>query len=254
MKPITLSLKSTILAVTTLAFAGCSTQTTDSSVIETETIWANITVASDGERSRVSTELNVSGPTGNNLNLTSGDKLYVRAGGISKQLEKDFDFLDIDYQSYINVTASNELFTISLERPNDSDAQNSTVELPMAFDIHSPIANQVYQGNEAIDIHWDEMTGDQQIYLELVSECKTLSGGNVLQVEDYSIEDDGQYVIVPNQLEMFKNANINKTKRCTFKVFLQRKNFGTPDPLFKNNSKISATQYRQVENVKIDLL
>ena len=238
----------------TAALAGCSGQTTNSDEIQTETIWANITVDSDGERARVATELNVSGPNGNNLNLTSGDQLTVTAGGISATLEKDLDFLDIDYQGYIHATASDTLFTIALKRPNDVNAENSTVTLPKSFTIHSPIENQVYQGNEAIDIHWDGLEANNSIHMELISECKTITGGNLLQVETYSTDDDGQYQVVPNDLEMFKNTNVDMSKRCTFEVYLQRKNFGNTDPLFKNSSRISATQYRKVKNVKIDLI
>lgn len=248
------ALTPTAIALAALTLSACSTQTTDSDVIQTDTIWANIKIASDGERSRISTELNVSGPGGNNLNLTAGDKLIVRAGGISTELIKDFDFLDIDYQGYVYVTASDALFTIALERPNDQDAQNSKVNLPAAFDIHSPIENQLYQANETIDIHWDGLQANKTIFLELASKCQTLTGSDVIQIVNFTIDDDGQHVINPNELEMFQNSNINKSKRCEMEIFLQRKNFGTTDPLFQSSSKISATQYRKVENVRIDLL
>lgn len=246
--------KALAIAATAFALSACSNQTTDSDEIQTETIWANIKIASDGERSRISTELNVSGPGGNNLNLTSGDKLMVYADGITAELEKDFDFFDIDYQGYINVTGSNELFTIALERPNDENAPNSKVHLPEAFDIQQPQANQLFVSNENINLKWDGRSGSQSIYTELRSQCKTITGSDLLQVADLTIEDDGQHTIVLEDLEMFQNNNLDKSKICTFEVYMQRKTFGNVDPLFKNNSKISATQYRKVENVKIDLL
>jgi hypothetical protein len=245
-------LKLSGVAMGLLALVACSSEETDSSFIKTEGIWANIKIESDGQRSRVVTELNVSGATGTNVVLGSQDSLSVTAQGQTKTLLKDTDFLDIDYQEYIDVTADDSLFTIALHRQVETDATQSTVTLPTNFEIHGPLSSDVFHLNEYIQVDWDGISIDEQIQLTVSSNCKDINGSDILQVVSFSVADNSQYDILPSELEMFKNASVDLTKDCTINITLTRTKEGQADSHFKSGSKIYATQYRRIEGIRIN--
>ena len=246
-------IKLSIITIGTLTLLACSDEQTESSYIQTEGIWANIKVQSDGVQSRVVTELNVSGSSGNNVVLSPQDTLVVTAGGQTKILQKDLDFFDVDYQGYFEVTAGDSLFTIALNRQKQTDAAHSTVALPASFTIHSPLNTDVFKLNQNIGIDWDASAANQLIALDLASSCTNNTGGTITQPIRLNIADDGQYTVLLSELAMFKNLEVDLSKNCTFNISLTRENQGEIDPNLKNNSHIKATQYRRVRDIVIDI-
>lgn len=232
--------------------SACSSEQTSSAVVRTEGIWASMKVESDGNKSRVVAELNVSSASGNNLVLSSQDTLTATAGGVSKTLLKDTDILDIDYQEYLDVTADDTEFTIALLRQNDSDAPDSKVTLPPNFSIHGPLSSDVFTRNQTIAVDWDGLGEGKTANLNISSVCKTTTGSDILQATNMSIDDDGQYDINLGELDMFKNTEVDYSKDCTLNLTIRRESIGQVDSMFVSGSKIEAAQYRRVESIRID--
>lgn len=247
MKIMTLS----AVAVALLTLVACSSEETESSNVKTAAIWVDMKVDSNGERSRVVAELNVSGATGTNVVLSSEDSLVVSAGGQSKTLQKDTDFLDVDYQGYLNVVSGETVFTITLNRKNETNA-TSTVALPASFAIHAPLSSDVYMLAQNINIDWDGLANDTMATLGVTSYCKDITGADLTQFHSVEISDDGQYDLVPNSLDMFKNTQVDFNKDCRLDIAISRKTSGQTASSFKRSSKIIAKQHRSVKNIKIN--
>lgn len=83
------------------SLVGCSTESTQSDIVKTEGIWADIRVTSNGDTSRVVTEFNLNNSSGANIILSEGDSVVAKLGNEKKQLEKDDDLFDVDYQAIL---------------------------------------------------------------------------------------------------------------------------------------------------------
>ncbi len=241
------------LTLALMAVTACSTEETESEYIKTEGIWADIKIESDGTRSRVVTELNVGGSNGTNVSLSNEDKLVATANGQSKTLQRDTDFLDIDYQEYFDITSDNSVFKISLNRKKETDASDSHVELPLNFDIHTPSNSDNFGVNQIITLHWDSLSADKSIELNLHSDCTANDGTTISAYETLDTPDDGLYAINLSVLNMFKNNSLDKSKNCDLDLKLTRKNHGEIDARFHNGSRITASQIRKVKDLNINI-
>lgn len=244
--------KLSCLAVAVLTMTACSSEQTPSQLVETEGMWADMKVESDGDRSRIVVELNVSGPNGNNVVLGNQDKLFVSAEGQSKQLKKDTDFLDVDYQEYMDVTVDDAEFNIQLQRESKADANGTTVILPKNFEIQSPLSSDIYTLDDTVAVTWDGLGEAKQVTLDVGSVCKNTNGDDLTQHQAVITDDDGQYDIELKTQSMFSHTDVDLTKDCTLSVTIRRENTGQVDSTFLSSSKIIAAQYRKVKDIVID--
>lgn len=126
-----------------LALCACNSET-ESDLVETKDIWAGLKLVSDGSITRVNAELNVNNISGSNVVLSDTDTLQAVVNSSVVTLKKDTDFLDVDYQAYINATDDNQLFDIIFGRSNGISA-SSNVELPLNFIILTPSNEQPFK-------------------------------------------------------------------------------------------------------------
>lgn len=119
-----------------LLLCACTSET-ESNLIKTKGIWAGFELVSDGNRTRVNAELNAGDANGSNIVLSDSDSLQAVVNNTAIVLTKDTDFLDVDYQAYINATDDNQQFDIKFKRDDGINA-NSGVELPLNFYYFNP--------------------------------------------------------------------------------------------------------------------
>jgi len=236
-----------VFGVTVLA---CSTEDTKSDFIKTQEMWASIKIESNGERSRIVAELNVSG---SNISLSKEDTFTATIGQHSKILKKYIGLLEIDYHTFSNITADNTLFNVALLRIKDTDADKSNVKLPANFNIYSPQHAQLYRLNSQIPLNWEDLSENKKIKLTLINSCKNNQGDEVGFSESFDIADDGKYQILLDDLSIFKSETLDRNIDCLLSITLIRENLGTIDPIFKTGSKILAHQIRVVKGITIDI-
>lgn len=177
------------ITVFVLTILACSTEDTESDYIKTQGMWARIKINSNGVRTRIVAELNVGGSNGSNISLSKEDKLTATVGGLTKLLKKDIDFLDIDYQTYFDITADDTLFNIALLRVKETDADQSEVKLPENFNIYSPQSAQSYTVNNDISLDWDHLSSHKKITLLLINTCTNNQGNQTALSETFQISD-----------------------------------------------------------------
>ncbi|USE72011.1 hypothetical protein CTT31_23385 [Pseudoalteromonas maricaloris] len=142
MKPSKLYLLPITVASISTFLTACTSET-ESNLLKTNAISADISINSNGERARIVAELNVGDSFGSNVNLSEGDTLRAIVNGQTIQLIKDTDILDIDYEGRSSVVTGNSLYTIQLNRKKEENA-SASVELPLGFLILTPKQRKLF--------------------------------------------------------------------------------------------------------------
>ena len=238
------------LAMTSVV-VGC-TSSTSSNLVKTEAIWAEMKVEANGNSAHVGVELNIGNKSGTNVVLVGEDYLEVAAGGQSKRLSQDTDFLDVDYETRINVSKGNTRFTISLHR-DDNEVRRSNVELPMGFSILSPLQSDSLRNNSAFNVQIDGSDSASQTSLHLTSHCRTTTGGSYSAHMEETFNNTTSRVYTINQLTIFNDSVIDKSRDCTLDVEIVRTRSGQVASQFANGSEIKARQIRKVEDIEVRL-
>lgn len=229
-----------------LALVGCSTETTESSNVKTDAIWADIYVTSQGEDSRVIAELNVSSRNGNNIKLSDKDKLQATASGATKDLKIDDSFLDIDYRATFNIADKDTDFTVTFSRSETNDVINTKLILPAPFTIMTPQKNQSFDKNEAIDVNWTADTAtDTRLDAVLTIKCNNKEGNEQSIVENfYDIEDDGNLKVDLAALEGLEQDSLNTKQACQGSIHIERIRYSPVPEEYVEGSRARAIQER----------
>ncbi|ESP94806.1 MULTISPECIES: hypothetical protein [Pseudoalteromonas] len=240
-------------ALPLLLLAGCSTETTESKDVKTEAIWADIYVTSQGKDSRVIAELNVSGRNGNNIKLSDKDRLEASAAGVTKALERDDDFFDIDYRAVFNISEEGTKYTVTLTRDAVGDALTTTLIMPKPFTIITPQENQSFHKTDTLEVSWtDSKQNNTQLDAKLTIRCKKDDGNEASVVENYiDTNDDGSLSIDLASLEGLNDSVLNNKKSCEGEVFMERFNHGTLDSRFADSSRARAIQQRYSKKFEV---
>lgn len=231
----------------------CSSEETPSTAVKTKGIWADMQLVGDGERTRITVELNVGGSNGTNVVLEQGDNLVASSGNKSKTMSKDTDFFDVDYQAYFATSVSNALFKISFNRPNGTSAPDSSVELPDVFSIYAPDTAVTYSKNQSLQLSWDGLSSDKLMHIYLSASCTNNTGGLAASVHQFSTPDDGNHTLELGKYELFSDTQLNVQKDCELDITLTRSQAGSIDAAYQSGSQIVASQRRTLENIKIDI-
>ncbi|PHI39003.1 hypothetical protein CBQ28_00350 [Pseudoalteromonas sp. GCY] len=236
------------------SLVGCSTESTQSDVVKTEGIWADIRVTSNGEGSRVVTEFNLNSSSGANVILSDGDSVRATLGNERKILVKDSDLFDVDYQGYFTATAKNSELTLEFIRDKENEKLTSRVKLPAPIKLYSPVSER-FNRNDNILVEWREESDiNTKLFLEFKSFCtKTTGDSSLISFESEILESGGQYKILLSELTGFDDDALDKTKPCDTTVTLFRTRKGAIDPKFKSGSRINAIQEKQSEKFQITL-
>ncbi len=231
--------------VTVIALASC--QPVDSEDINSSGIYADIEVVSS-----LSThaDVNVSFRSSSKSNasyieLTANDNLATSSNNQIKFFSKDNFLNKITYSANFNDVADEASFTVSLERPNDISAPNSSVSLPKEMQITLPASAHVFTPDQQLDIAWSPARINQLIDIQFVVTCddnttRTISGLN----------DDGTYSISIDAL--IADSAISNNNDCHISIGLTRTHRGSIDTNYGKGGKITAKTTRSL-NVIVDL-
>ncbi|AOT11185.1 hypothetical protein [Pseudoalteromonas luteoviolacea] len=234
---------------------GCSSETTESENVKTEAIWADIYVTSQGEDSRVIAELNVSSRNGNNIKLSDKDKLHATAAGITKDLEIDDGFLDIDYRATFNVAEKDTKFMITLTRGESNDTLQTELILPAPFSIITPQKNQSFYKQDTLEVNWtSDNATDTRLDALLTLRCKNKDGNEESIAKQYSdITDDGSFSVDLSSLDGIDSETLNDKKSCEADIYMERIRYSSLDSRYAEGSRARAIQERYSDKFEVRL-
>ena len=231
-----------------LSLCACTSET-ESNLIKTKGIWAGFELVSDGNRTRVNAELNAGDANGSNIVLSDSDSLQAVVNNTAIVLTKDTDFLDVDYQAYINATDDNQQFDIKFKRDDGINA-NSGVELPLNFIILTPSNNQTFSINSLLTVQLDGTDPNSTSQVELSSSCTNNNNETLLQSMLFAL-GTSRLEIDLQSLDMFSSSQVDQSKTCSLTVSVKRERVGSISGEFANQSYIKAQQSRAIKNMTL---
>ncbi|MEI8621937.1 hypothetical protein P4S66_14385 [Pseudoalteromonas sp. B129b] len=231
-----------------LLLCACTTET-ESNLVKTKGIWAGFELISDGNRTRVNAELNAGDANGSNIILSDSDSLQAVVNNTAIVLTKDTDFLDVDYQAYINATDDNQQFDIKFKRDDGINA-NSGVELPLNFIILTPSNNQTFSINSPLTVQLDGTDPNSTSQVELSSSCTNNNNETLLQSMLFALSTS-RLEIDLQSLNMFSSSQVDQSKTCSLTVSVKRERLGSISGEFANQSYIKAQQSRAIKNMTL---
>ncbi|MBB1329509.1 hypothetical protein H5087_09130 [Pseudoalteromonas sp. SR43-7] len=231
-----------------LLLCACTSET-ESNLVKTKGIWAGFELVSDGNRTRVNAELNAGDANGSNIVLSDSDSLQAFVNNTAIELTKDTDFLDVDYQAYINATDDNQQFDIKFKRDDGINA-NSGVELPLNFIILTPSNNQTFSINSPITVQLDGTDPNSTSQVELSSSCTNNNNETLLQSMLFALSTS-RLEIDLQSLDMFSSSQVDQSKTCSLTVSVKRERLGSISGEFANQSYIKAQQSRAIKNMTL---
>ena len=164
-------------------------------------------------------------------------------------LTKDTDFLDVDYQAYINATDDNQQFDIKFKRDDGINA-NSGVELPLNFIILTPSNNQTFSINSPLTVQLDGTDPNSTSQVELSSSCTNNNNETLLQSMLFAL-GTSRLEIDLQSLDMFSSSQVDQSKTCSLTVSVRRERVGSISGEFANQSYIKAQQSRAIKNMTL---
>lgn len=249
------SLASSLLLATMIpALTACSSEETNSAEVVSAKISTIMRVeAGDDNISRVVVELNEKDAFGANIRLVGNERLEVSAPGVTKVLVVDTDLFDIDYQARIEQTAGDTLFSFAFYRDAEPDALGSSVRLPQPFTILAPQDKQQFRVDEQVEMRWSAPLPGQNIHYNASINCTNLDGTNASDISTGDIDDNGAFSVDLPAITLFQSETLDRSKKCSLILTMNRENRGTLDPAFASNSIIQALQIRRVTEMDIFL-
>ncbi|QCU73799.1 hypothetical protein [Pseudoalteromonas distincta] len=242
-------LKKCITTIALILLLCACTSETESNLIKTKGIWAGFELVSDGNRTRVNAELNAGDANGSNIVLSDSDSLQALVNNTAIVLTKDTDFLDVDYQAYINATDDNQQFDIKFKRDDGINA-NSGVELPLNFIILTPSNNQTFSINSPLTVQLDGTDPNSTSQVELSSSCTNNNNETLLQSMLFAL-GTSRLEIDLQSLDMFSSSQVDQSKTCSLTVSVKRERLGSISGEFANQSYIKAQQSRAIKNMTL---
>lgn len=231
----------------------CSGETTDSKEVQTESIWSLIYVIADETQSTVYTELNISGPLGNNIKLSDKDKLEASSNGDVKQMEHLTGLLDVRYRAKFDGSSTDKTFKVALTR-DDNETLVNTLTLPAPFNFLAPQSGQTYFKEDAFDLEWTAGTSGNEFEVTIHSTCTLKSGDEEVSITTYSnLTDDGKLSIDLDTIEAFKNSELNTRKACKLEFTAARIKQGQVDSKYAFSSESYAKQQRVLKDITVSL-
>ncbi len=248
MKPSKLYLLPITVASISTFLTACISET-ESDLLKTNAISADISINSNGERARIVAELNVGDSFGSNVNLSGGDTLRAIVNGQTIQLIKDTDILDIDYEGRSSVVTGNSLYTIQLNRKKEENA-SASVELPLGFLILTPEAEKTFRYDEDIEIHIDGVDSASEASLIVNYACPNNMGGLVTGSFSTQFGSSTSKTFNAKSASLIDLDQIKTSKPCEFDIEVQRVRTGSFSGALKDNSLIRGIQSRVIKDLE----
>ena len=205
--------------------------------IKTSGIRVEIEVTSSSEnQAEIDVALLVGGSNSNTyINLSGGDKLTATLNdATTKDLNEETDLLDSKKVTY-NITfnnagagASNASYKVSLQRPTETDALNSTVNIPEAITGFIADKNTFSRSSEDLSLTWNGLNNGSNVELSYEGDC--------IFNDSVDTSDDGSYQINSGVIE----SNASSNQNCDITFTLTRQLSGSLDPNYGEGGYIRA--------------
>ena len=236
-----------VLSITAGTLVGCAE--VDSEQIRTSGFFVNADVTAAGDVANIQVRLR----TGDDFDsdtivLTSGDQLSANLTGQTIELPR----LNAAYSGTFNPAAGGDELTLSLARPNDTDAPNSRVTLPLDFDISAPAFSTSFAAGDSITVVWSPGDRGSTMTLSYSADCTLIEGSNSFHGGRVgrtfnNIPDTGTHTVAVNAiLNAFNDQEeLVRGIPCPLEITLTRERSGSLDPAFQNGS-IDASRTKTV--------
>jgi hypothetical protein len=214
-----------------LLVMGCSKETTSSANIKTGGIAALIDVYTDAaSTATVKVELRVGGSSSNAyVDLENGDELVATAGDETKVLTVRDSGV---YEAKFSGVAAETLFTVVLNRPNDTTAADNSGNLPAPFDLDQP-KGMLSRKDDDLEVTWAPSgTGDGMDFK---------FDGDCIFKYSKSPSDVGSFTVGKGSLD---STGGDEPETCDITIEAQRSRSGTADSAFDPESWFRLHQLR----------
>jgi hypothetical protein len=218
-----------------MQLTGCAE--VDSENIKTSGIRVDADISLRDESVSVIVDLETSNNfTADNIVLTSGDRLTATLAGETIELNRANDRYIGSFQGPF----SGDELTISLSRPDDVDAANSVINLPVNFNISAPDDGATYNAGEQISVSSTPVHADVPISIRYGVRCtlregsESIHGGRIGRTFN-DITDTGVHTVAVNSVlnALDDQEEIVPDIACPLEIEVSRKTTGTLDPALK---------------------
>jgi hypothetical protein len=221
------------VGITAVAAAGCES-IPSSIVVDTDDIYADISVVGGDKSTDIGVLLKEDGEDGDVLKLVPGDHLKATKNG-----ETTTEFTkagDGSYHATLKGSESGAKVTVAFERDEADDANKSTAVLPEAFSLKLDMDDSEITRDNNVHIAWDGTADkDDEITWSVQGECIDAATGTT--------KDDGEDAIGTRQILV---ADGWKGSSCEVTITLERFADGVIDPKFGRGGTVVAIQRRTV--------
>jgi hypothetical protein len=230
----------TNLAVIAVALLSACGETTDSTNVTTDGIYAQLSATAIGNGTTLlRATLKVGGSSSNTtIELDDGEKLVATGGAETKDMTEQDGISTTSYQAIFQTEAVDTAFKIDFQRVEDLvDAPNSTVTLPAPFVIATPAASATFsRASDPITVSWNTAAQDSmgiQISGACISPYSTAVPANATQ-----------HLIAAGTLQVLQPPPAPQS--CEVTIDVARSRAGQVDPAYGEGGSFSASQARQV--------
>jgi hypothetical protein len=214
---------------------GCSEETTSSNNIKTGGIAALIDVYADtATTATVHVELKVGGSSSNTyVGLDGGDQLIATAGDETKTLSTAEGVGR--YEAEFSGVGAETVFSVVLERPNDTTAADNSGALPAPFVLDKP-TEDLSRKDDDLEVTWAPSGTDDGMDFEFDGDC----------IWDYSKSpsDSGSFTVGKGSLD---SKSDDMPEECQITLEAQRSRSGTADAAFDPESWFRLHQRRSTK-------
>lgn len=228
--------------------AGCAK--VDSADIRTSGFYAEIHISTDDETTTVFARLRTGRAIdADTIILSPGDQLAATLSGNIIALNRT----DTDaYRGVFEVATGGSEVKVALSRINDTDAQNSRVTLPNAFEITAPGLAESFNAGESITVVWSPGAPSNTVEVGYSLNCQVLDEngnlGGATFGRSFEVVDSGTHTASVNQIlnVVGTQDELVRDVSCPLEVTVTRTNNGTLDPAFSRGGTIKATREKSV--------
>lgn len=221
-----------VVGLVGLLAVGCSKETTSSRNIRTGGIAALTDVYADTDTTAtVHVELKVGGSSSNTyINLEDGDQLIATAGEQMKKLSMTDDAGV--FEAKFTDVGEDTLFSLVLERPNDTTASDNSGTLPAPFTLDKPTDN-LSRKNDDLEVTWAPSGTADGMDFEFEGDC--------IFKHTESPSDSGSFTVSKGEID---STGSDMPKGCRLTLEAQRSRSGTADAAFDPESWFRLHQRR----------
>lgn len=210
--------------------------------IATGSIYPDFSVVTQDAITTATATLRTGGATSTTfVSLETGDTLAVTDGTETVPMAE----VNLgEYYAYVATLAATEAgttFTFDFEREVGDSAPASTATMPDGLAITAPAADTVLSRAEPITVTWDPSGLDDDIEVELESEC----------ILDATVAVDGDPGTYTYEVGSYEVLDSMVDQSCEATIHVRRIRHGTLDPAFSSGGNVWAAQQANL-SVRLD--